>query len=608
LVIINKNIPFNIEWGNLNNFDKFGETYGLYNGKTLDGFNFIPISVSDVNEYNPNSLTAFNYIQSLNNLNTRTVYDTYINYYMIDKDGNFAKTEMVRFNDTEGNNRFRDLPNWDKKYPPFYIESVTASPISLKKDSYNITPLKGPETNIYDKYLVYSDRRPIKESYIDQPLARIIEKNEVDKTKNAIFHGESISNTNTINRFLGYYEPIFKDLNIFKPTYYWVDGDDTGSIKGNYSFNTTLEQFGVIDEVMHSKVNEDNNYLKLRNNDIDRSYYPMVDEVGVSQTDRFVFLSPWDRKFYLKTLNEQTFLQDYVQTPLAVVTTPTFAQILSSTIINGFDETTTTFSNGINLYGWLRTTNVDPSNSGLTYSVTIQNLSSSSKSFGFKMNFISNYGTTPTIYDSGSETFTAGQTRTFNFEEKRPDEVKSNNSGGVFSTNLPPFALFNIRYVLYEISGNQNLDTYQINTINIYNDLVDPILTGATFEDGLTNNHFVGSSYDFGIILSDGIEKTSYNYTIKLFIQRYPGNAFDYWEAATTTGTKSGSIDKNITINVNLINSQLGNVPSNDEYDATIRWEVIYDYTIEGQPKTETDIKTYSNYKIINSSLVANKK
>ncbi|MFW6243244.1 MAG: hypothetical protein ACOC2W_03705, partial [bacterium] len=352
LIIINKNIPFNLEWGNLNNFDEFGETFGLYNGKTRNGLNFLPISINGVKEYNSNTLTAFNYIQSLNNLNSITVYDTHINYYMIDEEGNFAKTEMVRFNDTEGNDRFRDLPNWDKKYPPFNIEAVTPNPISLKKDSYNITALRGPDTNIYDKYLVYSDRRPIKESYIDQPLARRIEKNEVDKTKNAIFHGELISNTNTINRFLGYYEPIFKDLNIFKPTYYWVDDDSIGSIKGNYSFNDTLEQFGVIDEIMYSKVNEDSNYLKLRNNDIDRSYYPMVDEIGVSQTDRFVFMSPWDRNFYLKTLNEQTFLQDYVQTPLAVVEVPTLVQILSSTILNGFDEPSTTYSHNMNIYGW----------------------------------------------------------------------------------------------------------------------------------------------------------------------------------------------------------------------------------------------------------------
>ena len=601
LVIINKNIPMNIEWGTLNYFDEFGENFGLYNGTTKDGINLLPVPVTGVDEYNPNDLTAFNFIKSANELNIRTVYDTYVNYYMIDENGNFAKTEMIRFNDIEGNDRFRDLPNWDKKYPPFLLQVTTSSDISLKPNSYKITPLRGPVTNIYDKYLVYSDRKPLKESYIDQPLARSIIKNEVDETKVRIFHGEKIKNTNKIFRYVGYYEPVFKDLNIFEPTYYWSDGQVLGSITGNYSFNLSSEQFGIVDEIMYSKVNELDNYLKLKDSDNDRSFFPMVDEIGISQTKRFIFLSPWDRTFYIRTLNEQTFLENYVQTPISL--TPQFetlAEIISSQIIGGFDNSfqinfsisnlggeIPAPSSGPNVYGWGR------SPIPFEYRLTIKNLSSIAKNIGIRLNYVRSTGSTPPVFSGSSGLIQPNETKAVDFSAQRPLEIKTGQS------TYQDFTVTELRYELYDLDINTSLDIKTFQGVRVYNDLRQPNLLTPTYELGKIGNHIIGGSYWFQIILDDIEKKVPYSYTTQLYIKNYD----DDFVLFRTLSTAKPSIPSSTILrfnNVLLDNSKL-NIPPLTEFFTDVKFVVTTSYTIETITQSETSIFEDSGYKIISS-------
>ena len=109
------------------------------------------------------------------------------------------------------------------------------------------------------------------------------------RTMPEIFHGEKPKNTTNIKRFVGYYEPLFKDIPMYRPIYYWQDGDEYLSVGDNYVFGDNLEQFATISELMYSKVNDEYNVLKLKNTDTDRSVYPMVDEIGLSQTERFIY-------------------------------------------------------------------------------------------------------------------------------------------------------------------------------------------------------------------------------------------------------------------------------------------------------------------------------
>ena len=47
---------------------------------------------------------------------------------------------------------------------------------------------------------------------------------------------------------------------------------------GNYVFDTNLSLFGVMKQRVISKINRQENILKLRNNDTYDSVYPMLDE------------------------------------------------------------------------------------------------------------------------------------------------------------------------------------------------------------------------------------------------------------------------------------------------------------------------------------------
>jgi hypothetical protein len=65
-------------------------------------------------------------------------------------------------------------------------------------------------------------------------------------------------------KFSGYYNPIFKNINLFN-----VD-------KFNYKFDTSLVNFGVVTETIISKINTEGSFLKSRNNPIEP--LPRIDE------------------------------------------------------------------------------------------------------------------------------------------------------------------------------------------------------------------------------------------------------------------------------------------------------------------------------------------
>ena len=69
---------------------------------------------------------------------------------------------------------------------------------------------------------------------------------------------------------------------------------------GNVKFDTSLYDFGQIREFIFSKVNENKNILKI-NQERDTSMYPIIDEYGYTYSSRFIFKSPWDREFFIRT-------------------------------------------------------------------------------------------------------------------------------------------------------------------------------------------------------------------------------------------------------------------------------------------------------------------
>jgi hypothetical protein len=83
--------------------------------------------------------------------------------------------------------------------------------------------------------------------------------------------------------------PIFYDIDIFS------------RMGGNYIFDTTLTNFGLMLERKIRKVNRFGSILKSKNADIP-SIFPMVDEYGYTTIDFFIFKSTWDLEYHIETV------------------------------------------------------------------------------------------------------------------------------------------------------------------------------------------------------------------------------------------------------------------------------------------------------------------
>ena len=71
----------------------------------------------------------------------------------------------------------------------------------------------------------------------------------------------------------------------------------------NIIFADNLNNFGEIGEITYSKVNPTENFLILKNSNINRSIYPIIDEIGYTIANkRFIFNSVFDSVYYIKTL------------------------------------------------------------------------------------------------------------------------------------------------------------------------------------------------------------------------------------------------------------------------------------------------------------------
>ena len=465
---------------------------------TTISMNNIDIYSHNIKYQNTESIstdTASLYINRINsNLNR---------YFYVDENGKSGVT--INTNDNIINGNMRNITGYD--FSPVKINILKNNLITIKKNSYNVSALKGPKTNIYGSFKTNFNESVYDESFIKEPLARIITINEEEIQPRAQVHGERLIYDKKIYRYNGPYEPIFKNIELFESsnyyisdfnnlfqkscegthintntghsyylfntysdceniymetsiitnsartessiltisdlnfnipgsanitgisveikhraavgpgsknsgiintyysaiadkrlefvyddivisenkaisgitqntsanTYYngyWLSGvtetitygsdNDMWLITGlttnmindekfgirfqidsfkfvadminiayiycicvkihyqltttsmNYStylernikFDEKLKKFGEIDAILYSKVNENENMLKLKNTKEDRSYYPMIDEIGYSYNKKFIFNSSWDTDYYIRTKNE----------------------------------------------------------------------------------------------------------------------------------------------------------------------------------------------------------------------------------------------------------------------------------------------------------------
>ena len=301
LVIINVKIPIQQNLISLNNVGVFGEKFGLYNSKTLDNQSLAyPASVK---EFNPSLITASNFYDVFDDMNTISEFDSGITYYYIDSNGYSGSTGPINIFNT--GNTMTLIPNWNKIDPPFILDIVNPEALETKKQSYIKGAIKGPSTNIYDKYETYYDPSQKQKYNVSDPLARYMNLNIQENNLNTIYASNRVSTPNLIYRYNGVYEPIFTNIPIFNNVNLYFSGLTLKYWDSNYRFDTTFENFGIIEELIFSKINPNISPLKLKNTDKDKSIFPIVDEYGYQISARFLFSSCWDRDFYVITNSDQ---------------------------------------------------------------------------------------------------------------------------------------------------------------------------------------------------------------------------------------------------------------------------------------------------------------
>jgi hypothetical protein len=302
LIVINVKIPIQISYVTINNVSVFGEKFGLYNSKTLDGKSLY-YPATGATDFDPALISAANFFDAFDDMNTLSGFESGITYYYVNSLGQSGSTGPINIFNT--GNTMKNISDWGKLDPPFIISLHDPYQLETKKTSYIKGAIKGPSTNIYDKYQVYYDNSQKRKYDVVEPLAREMKLNIQENNLNTVYSSNSVSTSNFIYRFNGSYEPIFLDIALFNNTTPYYSGLTLQGWNSNYKFDTSYENFGKIEELIFSKVNPLDSPIKLKNSDSDLPIYPMVDEFGYQFASRFIFNSSWDKDFYIITNSEQ---------------------------------------------------------------------------------------------------------------------------------------------------------------------------------------------------------------------------------------------------------------------------------------------------------------
>lgn len=237
------------------------------------------LKVSNINRddmYNRSfsDVTAFNFINAINNPLGDWGFSDPLEYIIIEEDGT-----IQRFSG-------QDLANL-----PYILGAEFPDELQMKSNSLireghflppNIlSPTKKLNSNRIDglNQLNWSSR--------STPTFTTIKQNRNQPLVINSYFGLRNITTNTIYRHSGEYSPIFHTIQLFE--------------NKNYKFLPHLSNFAKTRQTIISKVNRQLNLLKLRNNPSYRSIYPSMDEFGYTTWDFNIFKSTWDKKFWVET-------------------------------------------------------------------------------------------------------------------------------------------------------------------------------------------------------------------------------------------------------------------------------------------------------------------
>jgi hypothetical protein len=251
-------------------------------------------------------LTANNFIQCINDLSNKYGFTDYVNYVIINEDGSIKR---YNYNNIEGLPYYMSCETPDEVV--MKIDSIIRKPIALPKKLKPTKILSSVATNLSN--LNY---------YNNISVAAEILTNKDRRRPIANFHGGKNITEDVIYRFSGFYMPIFYDIQLFNKNFF------TASV-GNYKFDTTLTEFGLIKERKVRKVNHNGSVLKLNNVKDEKSIYPMIQEFGYTTIDTFVFKSTWDLNYHYITSNN-TIVASNLESKSRLVRSPGLIGIQST--------------------------------------------------------------------------------------------------------------------------------------------------------------------------------------------------------------------------------------------------------------------------------------
>ena len=231
-------------------------------------------------------LTASNFIKSINDINTKYGFVDGVNYIIVDNNGSITKYNS---------DNLSNLP----------VLLTIDEPDELKVKVYSLTKrsLPNPKGVVLSKKLndgVISNLDQIN-WWSGLPYSMEIEENKFQPKVFENYHGGKNILTQSIWRYSGPYMPTFYKIELFDIF--------------NKKFDIELTNFGIILERKIGKVSRSGSVLKLKNDQSNKSIYPMIDEFGLSFVDFFMFSSTWDWSYHYETLSQGTTQNFDIVTP-----------------------------------------------------------------------------------------------------------------------------------------------------------------------------------------------------------------------------------------------------------------------------------------------------
>ncbi len=228
------------------------------------------------------NLTAANLISAMSNMANKFGFSDYLKYVVI-SDSGLSVWDYTTIN---------TLPYLIKPQMPDYLWTRYGS---LLKQAVGLNQnLIKPKRALVNRNIETID---MLNYYNGNKPATTIERNKLEPELVANYSGLENKIFNLMWRYSGNYSPLTYEIPLFKTEL--VGATDSG----NFKFDTTLTDFGMMRERIMSKVNRADNVLKLRRSTDLLSVYPMLDEFGYTTAPFFIFKSTWDKEFYRECLD-----------------------------------------------------------------------------------------------------------------------------------------------------------------------------------------------------------------------------------------------------------------------------------------------------------------